>query len=57
MSEKRDAYVEKLKTKLDLWNKEIDRFQATADGAKTGAKVKYVKHLTELKVKRREVEA
>jgi uncharacterized coiled-coil DUF342 family protein len=56
MGEKRDVYVEKLKTKLSEWNVEIDKFQAKADAAKEGAKVKYGKHVTELKKKRREVE-
>lgn len=40
MSEK-DAYVEKMKAKLDEWNAEIDKLQAKAKQAEADAEIQY----------------
>ncbi len=52
MGGERDAYVEKLKTKIDEWNAEIDKLQTQADQAQADARVAYQKHMVELKSKR-----
>jgi hypothetical protein len=57
MGAKRDAYVEEIKGKIDNWNLEIDKFQAKTDIAKAKAQAQYLKHIEELKGKRKEVEA
>jgi hypothetical protein len=54
MSEKRDAYVEKLKAKLDEWNAEIDKLQAKADQASAEAEIEMQKNIEELKAQRAE---
>jgi len=56
MTEKRDAYVQKMKAKLDEWNAEIDKLQAKADQAKAASKIQYQKQITELREKRKEIE-
>jgi len=56
MTEKRDAYVQGLKAKLNEWNAEIDKLRAKADQAEAETKIKYHKHLDELKEKRKGVE-
>ena len=56
MSEKRNAYVEKLKANIDEWNVEIDKFKDKADQAKADAQVQCRKHVEELKAKRHELE-
>ena len=43
MTEKRDAYVQKLKAKMDEWNAEIDKLAAKADQADAETKIKYHK--------------
>ncbi len=55
MSEKRDAYVQKLKAKLDEWNAEIDLLAARADQADADAKIGYQKRLNEMRGKREEL--
>ena len=52
----RDAYVEKMKAKLDEWNAEIDKLAARADQADAQAKIAYRKQLNELRTKRRDLE-
>ncbi|PTN35338.1 hypothetical protein [Desulfonatronum sp. SC1] len=56
MSEKRDAYVQKLKAKIDEWNADIDELTAKADQAEADAKIKYQHELEELRTKRQELE-
>jgi len=56
MGEKRDAYVKEVKGKIDDWNLEIDKFQAKTDIAKAKAQIQYIKHIDELKGKRKELE-
>lgn len=55
MNEKRDAYLQKLKAKMDEWNAEIDKLKAKADQAKAGSKIEYHKQLEDLREKRRDV--
>ena len=50
----RDAYVEKMKAKLDEWNQDIDRLEAQAEGAKAEAKARFQHQLDELKAMREE---
>ena len=57
MTEKRDAYVQKLKAKMDEWNVEIDKLQAKADQAEAEAKIEYHEQIEDLRAKRKEVEA
>jgi uncharacterized coiled-coil DUF342 family protein len=56
MSEKRDAYIQMLKAKLDEWNAEISRLAAKADQAEAGARLTYQERLEELRSKRGELE-
>ncbi len=56
MFENKDAYVRKLKAKIDEWNAEIDKLMAKADQAGAEAKIKYRHQLDDLRVKRKEVE-
>jgi hypothetical protein len=52
----RDAYVQKLKTKLDEWNATIDKLQAKADQAEAESKIEYEKQLADLRTKLKNVE-
>ncbi len=56
MTEKRDAYVQKLKAKMDEWNAEIDKIEAKADQAEAESKIEYEKQLKDLRAKRKDVE-
>ncbi|MDZ7700370.1 MAG: hypothetical protein U5R49_26725 [Deltaproteobacteria bacterium] len=56
MSETRDAYVQKLKAKMDEWNAEIDKLEAKADQADAESKIEYEKQLEDLRAKRKDVE-
>ncbi|MDO9508920.1 MAG: hypothetical protein Q7I97_06200 [Thermovirgaceae bacterium] len=56
MTEQRDAYVEKLKLKLDEWNTRIDQFQAKADQVKPDLKAEYQNQIQNLKAKRDKVQ-
>jgi predicted nucleic acid-binding Zn-ribbon protein len=57
MTVERDAYVEKLKGKLNEWNAEIDRLKAKAEQAEAESKIRYSRQLNDLKEKRRELES
>ena len=57
MGEQRDAYVQKLKAKLDEWNADIDKLQAKAGQATADAKEKYSHQIDELKAKQMEAQA
>lgn len=52
----RDAYVEKLKAKLDEWKAALERFEAKANGAEADAKIEYDEQIRELKGQREEAE-
>jgi len=56
MRETRDAYVQKLKAKMDEWNAKIDKLTAKADQAKAESKMKYHKQLEDLHSKRKNLE-
>jgi archaellum component FlaC len=56
MAEKRDAYVQKMKAKIDEWNAEIDRLAAKADQSDAEAKIKYQEELEDLRAKREDFE-
>ncbi|HDQ41290.1 MAG TPA: hypothetical protein ENN39_09725 [Desulfonatronum sp.] len=56
MSEKKDAYVQKLKAKIDEWNAEIDKLTAKAEQAEANMKIKYQQQVEELRAKRRELD-
>jgi uncharacterized coiled-coil DUF342 family protein len=49
---RRDAYVQQLKAKMDEWNAEIDKLKAKADQAKAGSKIEYQKQMEDLREKR-----
>jgi len=55
MSTKRDAYVEKLKARLDEWNADIDKLAAKAAQAEAEAKIEYQNKLDKLRAKRDDV--
>ena len=52
----RDAYVQKMKAKLDEWNATIDKLQAKADQAEAEAKIEHEKQLAGLRTKLKDVE-
>jgi len=56
MSETRDAYVQKMKAKIDEWNADIDKLTAKADQAEADVKIRYHQQLEELRAKRQEME-
>jgi chromosome segregation ATPase len=56
MGEKRDAYIEEVKSKLDKWNVEINKYQAKAAKAKAVAQVQLNKEVEEIKAKRKLLE-
>ncbi len=56
MAEKRDAYVQKMKAKMDEWNAEIDKLKAKADQAGAESKIQYEKQLEDLRAKRKDIE-
>jgi uncharacterized coiled-coil DUF342 family protein len=55
MTENRDAYVQKLKAKLDEWDAEIDKLSAKIDQADAQAKIEHEKRLEEFRARREEV--
>ena len=56
MSERRDAYIQRLKAMLDDWNAEIERLTAREDKSGPDAKVEYHKKLDDLREKRDDLE-
>ena len=52
----RDAYVAKMKAKLDEWNSELDNLSAQADGIRADAKLEYEDAVTELRARRDEAQ-
>jgi len=56
MSEKKDAFVQKVKAKVDEWNAEIDRLSARADQAEADARIEYHDEIKRLKQYRDDAE-
>jgi len=56
VTDKRDAYVQKLKGKLDEWNADIAKLEAKAEQAKADSKVQYQRQIENLKAQHVEVE-
>jgi hypothetical protein len=54
MSEKRDAYVAKMKARLDKWNVKIDTLEAAGQKVKADSKTEYDNQIKNLKAKRAE---
>ena len=53
----RDAYVEKMKARLDQWSADLDRLEARAKEAEADMRQRYDKQVKELRAQRDEVEA
>ena len=52
---KRDEYAEKLKTQIDEWNAELDRFEAKVNAAAAEARQRYQEELNSLRARRDEM--
>lgn len=57
MGDQRDAYVEKLKGKIDEWNKDIDKLQEKTGQMASGAREKYKKQIEDLRAKQKEAQS
>lgn len=57
MSENREAYIQKLKAKIDEWNADIDKLLAKAKQAKAEKEVEYRELIETLRAKRSELES
>lgn len=53
---KKDAYVQKLHSKIDEWNADIDKLTAKANQAEADSKIEYHKQIETLKQKRQDIE-
>lgn len=53
----RDAYIEKMKAKIDEWSADIDKFEAKARGAKADVKIKYEEQLAAMRGEREKARA
>lgn len=56
MDSKKDAYIQKLKAKIDEWNADLDKLAAKADQADGETKIKYQQQIEGLKSKREELQ-
>jgi regulator of replication initiation timing len=56
MSEKRDAYVRKMKAKLDQWSADIDMLKAKISEASAEKQIEYKQRMEKLREKRKELE-
>ncbi len=56
MGEKRDAYLAKLKTRLDEWNADINKLEAKASQLNEESKAQYRIQIENLRTKRTELE-
>lgn len=52
----KEAYIQKLHTKIDEWNADINRLKAKADQVEADSKIEYEKQIQALKSKRDEIE-
>jgi hypothetical protein len=56
MNEKQDAYVQKMKAKLDEWNADIAKMEAKARQKGAEARQDYEQQIEEMKAKRKSLE-
>ena len=56
MTTTRDAYVQKVKAKLDEWNAEIDRLEAQARQKEADAQTRLQEQIDQVKAKRQTAE-
>ena len=56
MVDTKEAYLEKLKAKLDEWNAQIDKLKAKAAQSKADAKIEIEKRVGDLETQRQAVE-
>jgi DNA repair exonuclease SbcCD ATPase subunit len=56
MTTTRDAYVQKIKAKLDEWNAEIDRLEAQARQKEADAQTRLQEQIDQVKAKRKTAE-
>lgn len=56
MTAKKDAYVQKLKAKIDQWDAELDKLTAKADQVEADSKIEYAKQVEDLRAKRKDLE-
>lgn len=56
MGEKRDAYIAKLKAKLDEWNAQIGRLETKASNLNTESKAQLQRQVEHLRTARNELE-
>jgi chromosome segregation ATPase len=56
MTTTRDAYVQKIKAKLDEWNAEIDRLEAQARQKEADAQTRLQEQIDQVKAKRQTAE-
>jgi predicted nucleic acid-binding Zn-ribbon protein len=52
----RDAYIEKIKARIDAWNADIDKMQAKAKEAGAEARIRHEENIEEMKKQRAEAE-
>ena len=55
MNGKRDAYIQKLKAKINEWNADLDKLSAKADMAEGEAKIRYLQQMEDLRAKRKDI--
>ncbi len=56
MGEKREAYIAKLKAKLDDWNSEIDKLEAKVGKLNAESRAQYQNQLENLRSKRNDID-
>lgn len=52
----RDAYVDKMKAKIDEWNADLAKLEARSRGAEADMRVKYDQQIKELREQRERAE-
>ncbi len=53
--ESRDAYIQKMQTKLKEWSSEIDKLKARADASETKIRTEYSRQVEELRARREDI--
>lgn len=57
MNDKRDAYLAKLKARLDVWNTELDQLEAKASEAGADTRIKYQEQVGNIRQQRDEAKS